>query len=73
MAWGSGKYDNELTVALESARRYGPVEGGVLLVFGGPGQRGFSCHATGETLLQLPMMLRIIADQIEADLKGGKV
>lgn len=73
MALGPGKYDDELTAALESARRFGPVEGGLLLVFGQPGKRGFACQATAETLVRVPMLLRIMANQIEADMKGGKL
>jgi hypothetical protein len=73
MALGPGKYDEELTAALESASRRGPVRGGILIVIGEPGGHGFSCQATGEVLVRLPLMLRYIADQIEADLKRGKL
>ena len=54
MALGPGKYDDELTAALESARRHGRVDGGLLLVFGEPGKRGFACQATAEILVRVP-------------------
>jgi hypothetical protein len=73
MPLGPGKYDNELTAALDSARRHGIVEGGILIVIGEPGKHGFACQATTEVLVRLPLMLRYLADQIEADMKGGKL
>jgi hypothetical protein len=74
MPLGPGKYDKELSVALASLRRGGtPVYGGVLIVFGEPGKRGFSCQATAEILGTLPEVLRSVADQIEADMKKGKL
>lgn len=73
MALGTGRYDDELSAALASIRRGGgPVYGGILIVFAEPGKRGFACQATGEILASLPVILRTVADQIEADMNGGK-
>jgi hypothetical protein len=72
MARGPGTYDAELTAALASARLRGRIEGGILIVFGEtPSSRGFACQATATILPSIPMMLRQVADQIEADQSGG--
>lgn len=72
MALGPGQYDDELSAALASAQRQGRIQGGILIVFGEPGKRGFACQATAALLPTIPMMLREIADQIEADQRGGR-
>lgn len=69
MAVGPGKYDDYATTVRLGAR----AKGVILLVLGGEKGSGFSVQADGPTTLQLPALLRNIADQIEADLKKGKL
>lgn len=64
MAQGPGKYDAIATVARETAN----ARGIVLIVLQGDRGSGFSVQASEEMTRQLPKMLRVIADQIEADL-----
>jgi hypothetical protein len=71
MPFGPSKYDAELSVALASIRRGGPVAGGILIVVGEPG--GFACQATAPLLVVIPDLLRSLADQIEADMKRGEI
>jgi hypothetical protein len=66
MPLGPGRYDDLLTAALASARRRGRVDGGILIVFGEPGKRGFECQTTPELMLRIPEILRHMAEQIEA-------
>jgi hypothetical protein len=69
MALGPGKYDDLATAARVAAA----ARGVILVVFGGLRGSGFSVQADGPTTLQLPSLLRDMADQIEADLKRGKL
>jgi hypothetical protein len=59
---GPGKYDDAATVARA-------VSGGsvVLLVIGGEHGEGFSVQAELPVLMQLPRLLRVVADAIERD------
>jgi subtilisin family serine protease len=69
MAVGPGKYD-DLATAVRSAA---VARGVIVVVFGGNRGSGFSVQADGPTTLQLPKILRDLADQIDADLTKGKL
>lgn len=69
MAVGPGKYDDLASHVRHAARSRGVI----LLVLGGLRGSGFSVQADGPTTLQLPSMLRDMADQIERDLKRGQL
>jgi hypothetical protein len=77
MALGPGKYDAELADALGRIRQRVPtIHGGILIVVGAPDRQhegGFAAQLSGKALTQLPHFLRGVADQIEADLKRGKL
>ena len=74
MALGGGKYDAELTAAVAAAKLKSPsLVGGTLILIGKPGEMGFSCQLPLNALVRLPMLLRIMADQIEADLQKGQL
>jgi hypothetical protein len=63
MALGEGKYDAMLARALaDSGARCG-----ILMVADGDHGPGFSVHATASQIKKLPLVLRAMADQIEAD------
>lgn len=63
MPFGPGKYDDEATVARESAHATAVI----LMVFGGDRGTGFAIQAPLEYLVKLPELLRDVAAQIEAD------
>jgi hypothetical protein len=67
MTAGAGKYDAVTTKVREETQ----AEGIILVIFGGNKGDGFSVQATSDILLDLPKMLRSIADQIAADLGNG--
>lgn len=72
MPAGGGRYDAELTAAVAAAQLKDPtVVGGVLIIKGKPGTEGFSCQLPLSALVDLPDVLRQVADVIEADLKRG--
>jgi hypothetical protein len=77
MALGPGKYDALLTAALAKVRERHPgIHGGILMIVGPPEhpeQGGFTCQLTGPATLNMPEFLRSMADQIEADMKRGKL
>ena len=60
---GPGKYDEECTTAREATK----AEGALLLVFNGNKGSGFSAQIPTKWLLKIPVILRSVADQIEAD------
>lgn len=64
---GPGKYDGACTVA----RQLCGAQGAVLIILDGNGG-GFSAQLTAEQQPALPMVLRQVADQIEADSLGIK-
>lgn len=68
MALGPGKYDDKLTVALDGE------SSGILMIMAGPKGPGFSCQCTPEQFERLPKVLRMLADEMEADNKrvGGE-
>jgi hypothetical protein len=61
MAFGPGKYDDELT----EGRRQVQAEGALLLIIGGTKGSGFSAHLSLELMLRLQAILREVARQIE--------
>ena len=63
MALGPGKYDDLATVVLERA----DAQGVIVLVIGGTLGNGFSVQATAGVTLLMPALLRMLADNIEAD------
>jgi hypothetical protein len=68
MALGPGKYDDLCTHVRETAK----AEGALVIVVNGSNGSGFSCQAGLVTTAKLPTMLRIIADQIEADISNRR-
>jgi hypothetical protein len=69
MSVGPGKYDDALTLA----RQQCGSSAAVLIVIKGESGPGFACQADLESIAKLPWILRNTADQIEADLKKGKL
>ena len=63
MTIGPGVYDDEATQVRESTS----AKGVVLIVVGGDRGSGFSCQAQEDVILDLPAVLRSLADQVEAD------
>lgn len=65
---GPGKYDNECEVARELTGAAGVL----LIVFNGNRGSGFSATITDPAILQaIPAVLRSVADDIEAQQRGG--
>jgi hypothetical protein len=67
MAIGPGKYDALATIVRESTSAGGVI----LIVIDGAHGAGFSVQATPEVTAKLPALLRMVADSIERDLRGG--
>ena len=63
MAKGPGKYDDLCTMVRDKAE----AECAILIVIGGNRGGGFAVQATADVVAKLPEMLRIMADEIEAD------
>ena len=63
MTIGPGVYDEEATMARERTN----AQAVVLIVVRGDKGSGFSCQALEDVILDLPAVLRSLADQIEAD------
>jgi hypothetical protein len=68
MSIGPGKYDALCTAAREAAQ----AQGVILIVLGGKYGQGFCCQLTQEIHQQVPAILRVVAAQIESDLKAIK-
>jgi hypothetical protein len=66
MAIGKGKYDDLTTIVRERSG----ARGAIVIVIGGAHGNGFSMQAPPALTLQLPAILRTIADQIERDIYG---
>ncbi len=66
MPVGPGKYDDLCTHVREQAH----AQGCVVIIFGGDKGDGFSCQAPLEITLDIPMVLRRVAKQIE---EGGSM
>ena len=60
---GPGRYDDLCTHVREQAE----AEGAIVILINGKHGPGFSCQGTLLALLQLPRVLREVADQIEQD------
>lgn len=67
MPLGPGKYDELCTHAREMAK----AEGLAVIVLKGSAGSGFSVQGPLAMTLDLPRMLRTIADEIEANLRRG--
>ena len=63
MTVGPGVYDDEATAARESTH----AQAVALIVIRGDKGSSFSCQAQEDVILDLPAVLRSLADQIEAD------
>ena len=63
MSDGPGKYDTWCTLTRSGVH----AEGVIMMVINGVYGSGFSCQATKEVTLKLPIILRDMADQIEKD------
>ena len=63
MTIGPGVYDEEATMARESTH----AQAVALIVIRGDKGSGFACQADEAAVLDLPAVLRSLADQIEAD------
>ena len=61
MALGPGKYDDECT-RIRQSRQATSV---IVIVFGGDRGPGFSAQVSPTVLLDMPRILRDVADQIE--------
>lgn len=61
MAFGPGKYDELCSYVREDAAAAGVI----VIVLDGKNGSGFSCQASIEITVQLPKMLRDIANQID--------
>jgi len=64
MLRGPGKYDDLATYCREKTH----ADGVILMIIGGEQGEGFSLQATPQVLFAAPRALRILADQLEADL-----
>jgi hypothetical protein len=69
MSVGPGKYDSFATSVREATK----AQGVILIVYEGYLGSGFSCQLPLEQVLEVPRVLRQMADQIEADMKQGKL
>lgn len=65
MPIGPGKYDDLCTQAREAAN----AKGAILLIFGGDKGNSFCCQLPPLLALEVPSMLRDMADQIEESMK----
>lgn len=63
MTMGPGAYDEETTMVMKRTKAHAVI----LIVIGGTKGEGFSIQSTPEVILKLPVLLRDIADQIDAD------
>lgn len=62
---GPGKYDDLTTEVRERTK----AEGVILIVLKGDRGSGFSCQANVLVTMNLPEMLRSMADEIEQDMR----
>lgn len=67
MPRGPGKFDDLATIVREQAN----AEGVIVIVLGSPAGSGFSIQASAQATMQLPELLRHLADEIEQALEGG--
>jgi hypothetical protein len=64
---GPGKYDRACT----KARQDCGGRGAILIIFEGKHGSGFSVQLPGQVIMDIPHLLRKLADDIENDLKEG--
>ena len=69
MPLGPGKYDDLATLVREQAAAVGVI----VIVLGGPAGSGFSVQASPAATLNLPTLLRVLADDIERSLARGRL
>lgn len=69
MAIGRGKYYEECRAAAAATKG----QAAFLIVLNGKRGSGFACETSILDLIELPRILRNVADQIEADHKQGRV
>jgi hypothetical protein len=69
MSLGPGKYDLETTMVQKKTN----AQGVILIIIDGKRGSGFSVQATLEVTLDIPGMLRTIADEMEADISTMEV
>ncbi len=69
MAHGPGKYDASLSLALADAK----AMQGILIVFDGPLGPSFCCQLDIVKASLIPVLLRQMAEEIEADMARGDV
>lgn len=69
MPLGPGKYDDECGLVRELT----DAQTAILIVFSGKRGNGFAMQGSLDRVLDIPATLRRMADQIEADLKQGKI
>ena len=69
MSIGPGRYDDLCTYVKDAAK----AEGAIVIVFRGEHGNGFSMQADLIDTMKLPATLRLVADQIEADLGEGRL
>jgi hypothetical protein len=67
MAAGPGKYDDLASYVREAAR----ARAVIVIVIGGDKGGGFSVQAGEDVVLNLPALLRVVADDIEDGRDGG--
>lgn len=66
---GGGKYVSECILVRDRTE----ASGVIVIVFDGKEGNGFSCAATLNVQLQIPEILRTLADNIEEYHKSGKL
>lgn len=64
---GKGKYDSEAT----ELRKRVKADAIIVIIINGEKGHGFSCQLPLEIAPKMPLVLRMVADQIEADVKGA--
>lgn len=67
MSLGSGKYDDLATLVRERSR----AQSVVVIVIDGERGSGFSVQSWGDITAHLPLLLRDVADKIEASALNG--
>lgn len=66
---GPGKYDKQLSAALIACG----ANQGLLIAYDGKEGPGFSAQLTMELMINVPKILRSIADEIEKDFKKADI
>lgn len=66
---GPGKYDDLCTEIMKKVM----AQGVIVIIRDGDKGSGFSCQGTMQFIVDIPNALRMVADQIEADHKSGRL